>query len=900
MSDEKPDCCECRLERFFPRGWTDEPALAHGGNLGNEPLGGRPLRHFWHGDWCKHRPTKALVAIGYNTGGPYSQAAPNGTVRVFVEGASDFSKYVWAELEYQAALPFPDRDARYHTADGVPKSGGAYGREVFFMSGPMFGLPGETFVYQPRDAQDDEGYLKSPWPVWLPTHLSFGEFIGGYNGGPFAPDIYWEGTRCRVRWGYRENESDTVLGSVAFVDNHILFNRTSVNFDFEPGTLAIGCNWSDIGSPNADDNVRCGVELLRMGFLGYHGYFRNITEFGAFTIPFELPRSFFVDADVEGEPKPPMPYRLVGLEATAPRVQVWRVQDGLAQTIVQEESINLEAGSFESVVTCGARRAAVFIPPSLQTETGTLPAGPVGPATPPEGGIIRATAPLFVRRDDLNERSYNHVANADSWHATHLVRAGSPLAGRNVLHNLNIEFEQCTFPHGMHGAGSGTSSANLTFNPDGTQRITPRYVTPSPIRTGFAWTISGSGGWSIFGGAFKVTPEQSPRMLLEFPSDHEDYLLDDYNQRSMPPAWAWDAMAGQHTLTPFGPVAGGDSEPPRLVPNAYHAFYDEPFQDVAHAITTPASDDIDRYWDIGPMTDAQFDTYEMEEYPNRTADYRVEIGFKSYPQIWATTRLNEEWQRVGPQDISLEDSGMTTENHDAYSGGAHRVDYVPENAGVTITVRARVGLRIEITKVQGFRRKREKVESTLGLLSYKIPLGRCIRHPIFFPFCNVTNKTSCASSGTAFGVGPVWTKGVNCSGQALEGDAAFTLVEQVVTEAAALAEFEAAELDREAYDYSWTQGIDQNGNEISTLRRPTGEVQVHGDHDCNDVACTESIYQFDISLTGEEAAAISAGQTVAKQIEVGLVQEYNEETDEDESLPVYRTVRISVTQAEGE
>ena len=875
MSDEKPDCCECKLERFFLRGWTDEPALAHGGNIGSEPLGGRPLKYFWHGDWCKHRPTKALVAVGHNT------AAPNGTVRVFVEGASDFSKYVWAELEYEAAVPFPDRDSRYHTADGVPKTGGAYGREVFFMPGPLFGLPGNTLVYQPRDAQDDEGYLKSPWPLWIPTHIAGGGgFIPEYNSGLGPGFIAWEGTRCRVRWGYRENDSDTLLGSVAFIANHILLNFSNQNFTFDLGTLAIGCNWSDIGAPNADDNVRCGVELLRMGFFGYHGYFRNIADFGAFTIPFELPRSFFVDASVDGEPKPPLPYRLVGLEATAPRVQVWRVVSapGFVPTISQSQSTNLEAGSFESVVTCGARRAAVFIPPSLQSESGTLPAGPVGPATYPANGIIRATAPLFVRRDDLNERSYNHVANADSWHATHLVRAGSPLAGRNVLHNLNIEFEQCTFPHGMPNIG--TSVRNQTRDADGTQRVTPRYVTPPPIRTAFEWTIDGS--------AF--SQDGPPRFLLLFAED----VSEPFDESPLPPAWMWDAIAGQHTLAPFGPMAAGDTQADRLVPNAFHVFYDEPVQEVTHSITTPESTDIDRFWDVGPMTDEQFEAYEAEEYPNRTADYRVEFELQSYPQIWATTRLTDEWQRVGPRDISLEDSGMTTENHDAYSAGSHRVDYVPENAGVNITVRARVGLRIHITKVQGFRRKREKVPSELGLMSYKIPLGKCERINLDNVFvCGApVNKVQCQLFA---GTEKVWTKGVDCQGNALEGAAAYTLVERVVTEAAALAEFEAAEQDREAYDYSWVRGIFANGNEIPTLRRPNGDVVMTGDHDCDDVACTEAVFEFDIGLTGGEVAAISAGQTVTKQVLVGSVRQYNEETDEDELLPVYRTVRVRVS-----
>ena len=603
-----------------------------------------------------------------------------------------------------------------------------------------------------------------------------------------------------------------------------------------------------------------------------------------------MPRSFFVDAEADGEPKPPLPRRLVGLEATAPRVTVPIQHEPVTASFIYGDSTNLDAASFESVVTCGARRAAVFIPPSLQSAAGTLPAGPVGPAIRPADGIIRADAPLFVRRDDLNERSYNHVANADSWHAAHLVRAGSPLADRNALHNLHITFEQCTFPQGITNGG-GVFERYATFDADGSQRITTRHFTPSPIRTGFDWNVTGSGGWSVFGGAFTVTPAVSPRMSLFF-ADDEGLLPD---EKWLPPAWAWDAMSGEHTLTPFAPLAGDESEPEGLVPNAFHVFHDEPVQDVTHPITPPASADIDRYWDIGPMTDAQFAAYDAEAYPTRTADYRVAIGFQSFPQIWATTRVTDEFQRVGPRNISLEDSGMTTENHDAYSQPGHRVDYIPENAGVTITVRARIGLRTDVTKVQGFRREREKVPAEMGWLRYKRPFGRCQR--ILFggtPTCDVRTKTSCLVF--AFGFDKTWTKGVDCQGNA--ASPAFQEVSKLTTEAEALAEFEQEELDNEAYDYSWTQGVDTNGNEIPTLRRPTGDVKIHGDHECDDVACNESVFEFEIPLTGDEVTAISAGQEVTKQLLAGRVQVATEENGNPVFEDVYRTVRISVSRAD--
>jgi hypothetical protein len=701
VSDDVPDCCDCRLERFSIQGWTDEPAIPHGGNLGDEPAGGRPLQYFWHGDWCKHRPTKALVSVAH-----YS-VSPNDTVRVFVEGASDFSKYVWAELQYEAAVPFPDRDDRFHTASGTPTAGGSYPIQFnFFGRGPAFGIANGQHVPQFRSLEDPDDYLKSPWPVYIPIYATQG--IGFLS----APSVVWIGTRLRVRWGYRENNSDTVLGSIVFPENYSSgfnwFGQFS-QLPFVPrgglGTLAIGCNWDDIRFPNDSDNVRCGVELLQLGFFGYHGYFQNIANFGTFTIPFELPRAFFADTQSNIQPTPPLQHRLVGLEAVAPKVTVPTLHLGEDLGLVPipgftyGDSTNLDIESFESVVTCGARRSAIFIPPSLQSETGILPAGPVGPATPPADGIIRADAPLFVRRDDLNERSYNSVANADSWHATHLVRAGSPLAIRNALHNLNLEFEPCEFPGGLR-----------SFVAD--------YTSPGPMRAGLLavagsnfLTSTGFDGVVTFGG---TTP--GTQFFFVFPED-----VDEPNdEASFPPAWIWDALSGGVSLAPFAATEE------RMAPNSYHAMFDEPLVTSTASIVTPQgytgagqATQIDPRANLvfplvmgSPLNqDAEFAAYDAVQVPARVRDYRGEWTIESFPQIWATTRLAEEWQRVGPRDISLQDSGMTTENHDGYSGGGYRLDYVPESAGAVIRVFGRAGIKINLTRVQGFRRVRERQQS---------------------------------------------------------------------------------------------------------------------------------------------------------------------------------------------
>jgi hypothetical protein len=117
-----------------------------------------------------------------------------------------------------------------------------------------------------------------------------------------------------------------------------------------------------------------------------------------------------------------------------------------------------------------------------------------------------------------------------------------------------------------------------------------------------------------------------------------------------------------------------------------------------------------------------------------------------------------------------------------------------------------------------------------------------------------------------------------------------------VTEAQALAEFESQEELNEAFDYSWSQGLDENCDEIPTLRRPNGNVVIRGDHDCDEVACDESVFEFEIELTGDEVAAISSGEEITKQLLAGSVQTgTTEELLEPIFEQVYRTVKLRVS-----
>ena len=694
MSDEKPDCCECKIERFefF---LNISPVGGDTQEIRGSPLGffgaARPAQAVIHSDWCKHRPTKAMVGVSHDT------AAPNGTIRVFVEGARDFSKYVWAELEYEAAVAFPDLDTRNHTSDGVAITGGAYKAHAGLFSGPVFGIANGSHEPTFQDAEDPDGYIKSPWPLWVPNHVAPG-FVLQYNNGTLVLD--WHGTRCRLRWGTRQEDTDSILGSVAFPESFAstfgLFGEVTPKG--EVGAFGIGCHWTDIVVPNDDQNVRCGVEFRAFSLQFGFGFLSDIFLNEAFNIPFELPRDFFTDSASPLPIKPPLPYRMVGIEATAPTETVaLSYQPPVGEesgAFVFGPSTNLDAFSVQTFVTCGARRAAVFIPPSLQSESGILPIAAVGPSERPEDGIIRNDAPVFVRRPDLIERSQNHVANADSWHSTHLVRLGSDLAQRGALHELHLEIEPCTFP-------------------GGNQRIVPDYVSSGPMRAGLL-AVGGSDfaqRVAFFGGITFNNPTPGTQFAIAFPDDVTQFPDD----MPLTPAWIWDALSGSHTLEPFGP--NGE----QLVPNAYHVFYDEPTVTVTNNIVAPEGyegegqafqlDPVqDIFFPFLQNQDEKFEEYEDVPVPARLRDYRGEWQIEAFPQLWATTQNTNAFERVGPRDISLEDSDMTTEAYDRYSSPSHRVDYLPESTGVTVRVFGRVGVKISLSRVQGFRRTRVRQE----------------------------------------------------------------------------------------------------------------------------------------------------------------------------------------------
>jgi hypothetical protein len=745
------ECCDCKDEIFVilvGRVAADDLSLAEGSS--GLPLGDthlmrgspavpdfnttREIECVVHSDWCEHRPTKAAAEIVHDT------EAPNGTIRVFVEAARDFSKYVFSEIEYRANVAFPVLDDRWHYADQAalednewvqvpvdrPVQGGPYQEQQlpntnFFSAQPIFGTATGGFVYTPLDQQDGGNYATSPWPLTQPQFL--GPPAGAFGGPPkyHVLDDRYRGTKLLVRWGHRHDDEDTVLGEVSYLDHYGSVLRTSgPPFFLGLGPVAfvgIGCNWDDIASATPDETVRCGVEMYAPeNLLGLPNRVSTVSVFGFFSQSFDLPRSFFVDSDADSATSPPLPYQLVGMSRTSPTAQVpvgITIEAGQVVAEIDDSTI-LTARTFVSTVTCGAERANVLIFPEQQDGSDVLPPAVIGPAEPPPlDGIKRPVSesePFVVRRPDLVNLSERHVANADSWHASHLVRLGSPLASLNALHNLHLEIVEAERPADTTDVPS-ENSLNVIGR--------PLFVTPTAMpavmrwfgqhnyvrRTNFEWEFGPVEGSDVYGPMFTPT----------FLND----VLNDNDGNPLPPLWAWNAMAGEHTLEPFGPEEEDETESetrPRLVPNAYHVFYGDAFRTIENDIVTPDAEDIDFPQAIGPLTEEEFGQYEELEHPALKNDYRVEWTIETFPQLWARTSLGglsgPSFLRVGPLDVPVENSGMTSERYDGFSLESSRWDYVPDDVGATITIHSRINLKISITRVRGFRRQRQQVDDS--------------------------------------------------------------------------------------------------------------------------------------------------------------------------------------------
>jgi hypothetical protein len=687
------DCCGCNS---IPESWSFqiEPGLggtafninrrpfysdSHADPLNAPALRGdqdgwfnyvRPVTALVHADWCRHRPTKAWFQLATGLSfEPY--ANPHGIVRVFVESTRDFSTCVYAEAQVEAFVAFPTWGKRYHFADNITRNVATYG--------PVFGKSTSegTFVYTPRNAQDDTSYIAAMWP--LPNAL--------HN-----LETHAVGSRLTVRCGYLSGDTNTVLHEFMAPES----------FASAP-TISVACHWTDIAEGNATNTVACGLEVAN-GFNGNgvrfdwgDSLFSAIYP-GAFSCPFTVPRSLFMNEESKFNADP---YRYVGLHADSYPVSVQFPNSASPTT-----SRALAAARVGATVTCAADSAHVFVDPEEDDDVSTVPFYAQGTT----GGPVTSSSPYFLRRPDIMARVPYTVAAGDSWHASHLVRRDSQLAVRHALHNLELEFVEAEPPRVFEKRG-------ILAN------------TPNEFYVQTFWGGQADKGFPSAppGETLKINkaplPNAGPQFSFSLPSDSDAfYLWIDEEDTYRPPAlWFWNSIAGVHALTP-------SVESRSLFPNSYHKHYASKLHTYSNGIETPDFLDIEFPYGVGfiagvrvgPFMESVWGEHQDTQCPLRKQDYRVAWSVETFPQLWAFTACREMPEGSvgnGPLDIPLADSGMSTEAYDGYVrrnasqfGGVQPWGRYNPNVGADLYVRARVGLKFTITQVAGFRRVREKVE----------------------------------------------------------------------------------------------------------------------------------------------------------------------------------------------
>lgn len=699
------DCCgcECGVESFSVSvsPVSTDPRAQVRGDINGEFDSVRPVECVIHADWCSHRPTKALMAVGAS-----EFTTANGTVRAFVESTRDFAKYVYAEVRVEGYVEFPVLTVKNHFSDGTTQRVATYT--------PTFGTNTGNFVFTPRNSQDNDAYTTAAWPLSDYTAAVVDD--GVEFGTGYIADNRFIGSRLTVACGHRYGGVDTQIAGFMLPSSvhgfRHQYGTSSTGFlptlskSFPRTTICIGCDWNDIANANADENatVRCGLEVVaEPGPIPGQDRIATASTFGYFSFPFEVPRWLFVDESSEATPPPFDLHRFCGAAADATTVTVpkrfsppiggssyWESGDSTAPSV----------GGMSLHVTCAADHANVIVDPDESEDVATVPYTAVRNG----GGPVTESDPFFVRRPDIIARVPNTVANADAWHATHLVRRDSLLATRQALHNLQLEFVEASSPIG----------------PVVRQGVFANTPNEFPMRTW--WVGQRDKG---FPGSLAALAGEGPRFYFDVLSDEDAFNLwiDTEDEFRPPDMWFWNSTAGLHTLTPFV----GDRA---LFPNAYHKHYGSAHRTFSNSIEQPSYLDIEfargvgfvNGGRVGLFTDSAWEEHQAVACPIRKSDYRIAWSVQAYPQLWATTSYNESGNANGPLDVPLDDSGMTTENYDAYArrnasadGGIYPWPAWSPNVGATINVRVRLGLKWSITEVKGYRRVREKVEPGVNI-----------------------------------------------------------------------------------------------------------------------------------------------------------------------------------------
>jgi len=657
--------CECTSESFsfnFGRGSVYPEPVTYVSADQREVVRG-PVA----GDFRSDRNIKCLIHTDWCCHRPtkaaasaYSDYNANGTLRVFVEAKPDFSTYVWAEAQFEGAVAFPAFDEKIHYRNDSTHRVPSY--EV------SFGVAARSFSFTPRGDSDPTSYMTTPWPVMPPTGLSFDDDRPRIQPGAVVDGEYrYEGSRLTYRYGYRDAGTDVVVDEMMNFLNAGTYRYGGV-YGVQPfsigsknfSTGAISCHWDDIEEEREDATVRCGYS----NSTSFWGFLDGVdpTASAGFSFGFSVPRSLFVDSESSADPKPYDNNRYVGLEQSGSAVTVfkWRpFGSGYEYALDRSSSDVLGARAAEISVTCSADSAAVIIDPA-DSDYSTVPL--FSAMSGADSSPVTASTPFFSRRPDLTQR--NSVPSGDTWHASHLVRKGSSLATPNALHSLNVEFVEIS--------SLGPESAFNWYGAYG------GLVRAGVFDISFVAAVPGAGSSPYC--VFSLTNELS----------------------------LWQLLSGSHTLEPY-------SQGRRLMPNMYSVLKDSPTRTKQYS--EPPYVFPGGYRTIGPVVAGEFEK-RGNSYPD-DAIWRATYTLASYPQIWAWTRVFQG--SAGPiqsGDLSLDASGMTTENYDKYS--ISEWPFIDIGREVVVRVQARIGLKITLDEVRWYRDELQFKEFYGGGSSYNV------------------------------------------------------------------------------------------------------------------------------------------------------------------------------------
>ena len=500
---------------------TDDSSNPYGVAANNLETPTGSFEWFFHADYCCERPTIVSFSVG-------KSGDTAGASRVYVESPADRSSYVWAEVTV-SQVAFPEFAELNHVTAGpvVAPNYVVTGQVAAIGTGEVNPIvPGLTFGFWTGPVnlgvEDSDSYIVEPWPHWAP-----------YIVGPSENEIQkYVGTDSRIRFGYRQASTDTVVGQI-----------TGATSFFE-SSLSFGCFWPDL--EYGRDPIRCGI---RVAALSESPQQELPDVFDGYSIPFTVPRSVFVQSgDILVAPVyvggrvtyDPNQSVEVGLWDGDPVAPATGPPQPPATTLSVATSV---AADYAETFPAGSTLEPVGYTSPIRW---CLDGGPTGPVTPADS--------TSVKRPDRQAIVANAVFSGPSWHASHIVRQGSPLAVPNALHNLEVTFADAISLTDLNFQnfliGNGVTRLVPTIVPYITGAYTLEPTSPGGVRLApnryhyFSDAANVTSSFThavpladqLYGGGATVTAAQAG-VIQQTPSRAEDYRAD-YTQESFLQMWA--------------------------------------------------------------------------------------------------------------------------------------------------------------------------------------------------------------------------------------------------------------------------------------------------------------------------------------------------------------------------